>query len=95
VGSDEPVRIPLAPARDRADATDVVISFADLDEHRTRVDIEHTGWERLGAGGQDWRDANIGGWSSMLPYYLDYVTKERPKENDHDRRQEPRTTRGS
>jgi hypothetical protein len=62
--------------RDRADATDVVISFAELDEHRTRVDIEHTGWERLGAGGQDWRDANIGGWSSMLPFYLEYVTKE-------------------
>ncbi len=60
--------------RDRADATDVVISFSALDHHRTRVDIEHTGWERLGAGGQDWRDANFGGWSSMLPFYLDHIT---------------------
>lgn len=62
--------------RDRADATDVVISFSALDENRTRVDIEHTGWERLGAGGQDWRDANFGGWSSMLPFYLGFVTAE-------------------
>ena len=56
--------------RDRADATDVVVTFAAVDDARTRIDIEHFGWERLGAGGADWRAENQGGWSSMLPYYV-------------------------
>ena len=60
--------------RDRADATDVRIRFVPVAARLTRVDIEHHGWERLGAGGQDWRDANFGGWSSMLPFYVDYIT---------------------
>jgi hypothetical protein len=55
--------------RDRADATDVEIRFTPLDDgRRTRIEIIHTGWERLGAGGQDWRDRNLGGWSTLLPH---------------------------
>ena len=56
--------------RDRSDATDVLITFDDGDGGTTRMTIEHTGWERLGADAQQWRDANLGGWSSLLPYYL-------------------------
>ena len=56
--------------RDRADATDVLITFVPLDERSTRVDIRHTGWERLGDGGQDWREQNQGGWSGVLPSYI-------------------------
>jgi hypothetical protein len=55
--------------RDRADATDVEIRFVDLAPGRTRVDIEHRGWERLGRDGQAWRDRNGGGWSTLLPHY--------------------------
>ena len=36
----------------------------------TRVEIEHRGWERLGAEGQGWRDRNMGGWSTLLPHYI-------------------------
>ena len=36
---------------DRSDATEVEIRFTDLDRTTTRVDIEHRGWERLGARG--------------------------------------------
>jgi uncharacterized protein YndB with AHSA1/START domain len=55
--------------RDRADATEVEIRFLP-DGDVTRVEIEHRGWERLGAEGQAWRDRNLGGWSTLLPHYI-------------------------
>jgi uncharacterized protein YndB with AHSA1/START domain len=55
--------------RDRADATEVEIRFVDRGDATTRVEIEHRGWERLGAEGQSWRDRNLGGWSTLLPHY--------------------------
>ena len=56
--------------RDRADATEVEIRFIDKGDSTTRVEIEHRGWERLGAQGQSWRDANKDGWSTLLPHYV-------------------------
>jgi uncharacterized protein YndB with AHSA1/START domain len=53
--------------QDRADATEVEIAFAPEGERRTRVDIEHRGWERLGAAGPGRREANERGWSGVLP----------------------------
>jgi hypothetical protein len=55
--------------RDRADATDVLVRFAPLGADRTRLEIVHAGWERLGARGPGWRDANRGGWSGLLPHF--------------------------
>lgn len=55
---------------DRADATEVEINFTDQGDATTRVDIEHRGWERLGARGPGWRDANQGGWNGVLPIYV-------------------------
>jgi hypothetical protein len=57
--------------RDRADATDVEIRFVALDDARTRVEIVHGGWERLGAEGESWRDRNGGGWSTLLPHFVE------------------------
>ena len=54
--------------RNRADATDVVIRFAPQGS-QTRVDIEHTGWERLGVDGPDWRNRNRNGWETLLPHF--------------------------
>lgn len=56
--------------RDRSDATDVEIRFVAASDTATRVEIEHRGWQRLGAGGMSWRDRNKGGWSTLLPYYV-------------------------
>jgi hypothetical protein len=56
--------------RDRADATEVDIEFIALGGGRTRVDIEHRGWERLGAIGEEQRDRNRGGWATLLPHYV-------------------------
>jgi hypothetical protein len=46
--------------RDWADATEVEITFTERDG-ATLVTIEHRGWDRLGALGPDWREANKGG----------------------------------
>jgi Activator of Hsp90 ATPase homolog 1-like protein len=54
---------------DRADATEVEITFVDQGDATTRVDIEHRGWERLGARGPGWRDANRAGWDGVLPSF--------------------------
>ena len=53
---------------DRSDATDVSIRFIAT-EAGTRVEIEHAGWERLGARGDTWRERNHQGWSTLLPHF--------------------------
>jgi activator of Hsp90 ATPase-like protein len=55
---------------DRADATEVEIRFHDQGEDRTRVEIEHRGWERLGSRGPGWRTVNQAGWNGVLPEYV-------------------------
>ena len=55
--------------RGREQATDVRIHFVDDRPGTSVVRIEHTGWERLGAEGQAWRDANRGGWAGLLPHF--------------------------
>jgi hypothetical protein len=61
--------------RDRADATQVDIRFSAMGDtgEATRVDIEHTGWERLGSDAPSWRERNLGGWQTLLPHYIDHL----------------------
>lgn len=61
--------------QDRADATEVHIEFVPLADGGTRVDIEHRGWERLGASGPDKRAANQRGWGGLIPHYVDAVVE--------------------
>jgi len=56
--------------RDRADATDVEVRFVPAGDGTTRMEITHTGWERLGSDAETWRDANRGGWSGLLPVFV-------------------------
>ena len=56
--------------RDRADATDVLVTFAPSGEDRCRVSIEHRGWERLGVDATRWREANNEGWGGVLPHFV-------------------------
>jgi uncharacterized protein YndB with AHSA1/START domain len=60
---------------DRADATEVEVRF-EVAGDGTAVSIEHRGWERLGADGEASRDANRGGWASLLPHYVQACTEE-------------------
>ena len=55
--------------RDRADATEVDVRFVDQGAATTLVEIEHRGWERLGAEGETSRDRNHGGWATLLPHF--------------------------
>jgi uncharacterized protein YndB with AHSA1/START domain len=55
--------------RDRADATEVEVRFKELAEDRTRIEIEHRGWERLGADAASWRERNLAAWGTLLPRY--------------------------
>ena len=60
---------------DRTDATDVDIAFTEIEPSLTRVEIEHRGWERLGADrGRTWRDANRDGWDGLLPAFVTACT---------------------
>ena len=64
--------------RDRADATEVEITFTANGDAGTLVEIEHRGWERLGAAGPDRREANKGGWRTLLPHYVSAVSAAGP-----------------
>jgi hypothetical protein len=61
--------------QDRADATEVEVRFVSQGDAGTRIEIEHRGWERLGAGGEQLRERNRAGWETLLPHYLDAVAK--------------------
>jgi hypothetical protein len=60
--------------RDRSDATEVEISFVPQGPSGTRVEIEHRGWERLGASGEGWREQNRDGWRGLVPHFLAAAT---------------------
>ncbi|MEO6577298.1 MAG: SRPBCC family protein [Candidatus Limnocylindria bacterium] len=66
---------------DRADATEVEIRFLEAGAAGTRVEIEHRGWERIGLDGQSRRDANEGGWGSLLPHYIERANRSGLKEH--------------
>ena len=57
---------------DRADATEVEITFAANAEPAggTAVRIVHRGWERLGAVADERRERNRRGWGGLVPHYV-------------------------
>lgn len=61
--------------RDRADATDVRIAFTPAGPDRTRIEIVHDGWERLGDGSA-WRERNTGGWEGVIPPFIAFASSD-------------------
>ena len=55
-------------ARDRSDATEVEVTFADADGG-TAVTIVHRGWERLGAAGPKLEERAQHGWAAVVPRF--------------------------
>ena len=55
---------------DSVEPSEVAITFTAVDPETTRVDIVHSGWERLGDRGQTGRDGNQKGWGGVLPHYV-------------------------
>jgi uncharacterized protein YndB with AHSA1/START domain len=56
--------------RARAQATEVQLTFVDLGDGRTRLDILHSGWEALGDEALTWRNSNTAGWNALIPNFL-------------------------
>ncbi len=57
------------------EATDVEIRFVDAGGERTRVEIEHTGWERLGENAPQRREGNRLGWTSVTPHFVEVIER--------------------
>lgn len=55
---------------DAAAATQVEIRFLPRDDATSRVEIAHSGWQRLGAAAAAGRDRNRHGWAGLLPHFL-------------------------
>jgi hypothetical protein len=51
-------------------ATDVELTFVDLGDGTTRLEIVQTGWERLGADALAYREANTSGWNTLIPSFM-------------------------
>jgi uncharacterized protein YndB with AHSA1/START domain len=57
------------------EATDVEIRFVDTGDNRTRVEIEHGGWERLAERADERREGNRLGWRSVVPHFADAIER--------------------
>ncbi len=60
---------------DPAAATEVEIRFHPEGTARTRIEIEHRGWERLGDAAAEWRARNRAGWDTLLPHFETALAK--------------------
>lgn len=58
------------PGRPESEATEVEVRFVPEGE-RTRVELEHRGWERLGERAAPAREGYDGGWPAVLGAYVD------------------------
>jgi uncharacterized protein YndB with AHSA1/START domain len=57
------------------EATDVEVRFVDAGNDRTRVEIEHSGWERLGAQADLRRQGNRSGWIAVFSHFAEAIEK--------------------
>ena len=57
------------------DATDVEIRFVDAGGDRTLVEIEHAGFERLGAQAPQRREGNRLGWTAVVPHFVEAIER--------------------
>ena len=62
--------------RDRRTATEVEITFIDEGVARTRIEIAHSGWDKLGGEAEARRDQNRNGWDALVPHFVAAVAKE-------------------
>ena len=73
VAYEPPHRFVLAwnPGREQdRPPTEIEVTFTDVDG-RTRVDLEHRGWERLGEKAAEARQGYSQGWKSVLAGYAE------------------------
>jgi uncharacterized protein YndB with AHSA1/START domain len=61
------------PGTPEDQATEVEVRFTPEGDDRTRVDLEHRGWEKLGDSAQGMRDAYEQGWPAVLAPYAEVL----------------------
>jgi uncharacterized protein YndB with AHSA1/START domain len=64
------------PSLVRRTPTEVEVTFEALDEGRTRLRLEHRGWDRIGERGPASRAGYENGWDSVLASYEDRVGRD-------------------
>jgi uncharacterized protein YndB with AHSA1/START domain len=57
------------------EATDVEIRFVGAGGGRTRVEIVHTGWDRLGEQAPQRREGNRLGWTSVFAHFAEAIQR--------------------
>ena len=74
-----PARLLLSwqPNPDRPAPTEVEVRFLAVEAGRTRVELEHRGWERLGELAAQARDSYRDGWPRVLDAYAATATATR------------------
>ena len=74
-----PTRLLLAwsPNPERPAPTEVEVRFLAVEAGRTRVELEHRGWERLGELAAQARDSYRDGWPTVLDAYAATAMAER------------------
>lgn len=60
---------------DAADATLVEVRFEPFGAGKTRIEIDHSGWERFGEPAAERRRRNQQGWESVIPSFVAAVTE--------------------
>jgi len=58
---------------DASEATQVIITFTALDPARTRVTIDHKGWENAGPHAGSRRRGNEWGWDGLIPAFTAFI----------------------
>ena len=66
------------PGRDASTAQEVELRFEDLGTG-TRIELEHRGWEALGARAEETREAYQSGWPGVLSAYARRCSTKPPR----------------
>ncbi len=56
--------------------TEITVQFTSREPLVTQVQVEHSGWERLGAEGMDWRNEYANGWPAVLAAFVESTARE-------------------
>jgi uncharacterized protein YndB with AHSA1/START domain len=63
------------PSYEQRPETRVEVTFTEVSESETRVDLEHRGWEALGERGVEMRASYDEGWRRVLDRYAAHASR--------------------